>query len=913
MSNETAEAAKPDHDPRDPSLRPVRRARPRTLRGVLRWLLIAPLVPLALVSGMFVYTQWQASHEAVYDELERTAKAVAGTIDQEVEIGKAILDTLAASELIDRGDREGFRRLAIEALRGRPDSWIALAEASGRQVMRTFEPVGSPTINPTEIARRHSEVEWRGRTLPLSTQGLSERVVSTGMMSNTGLYFGQTIQRPAVAIGVPVKRDGAVTHVLILGFAPDRMVDLILGSARPERRVGLIDATGRVIASSRDPGEAMGRSVTDELKALIAARESGFREGPNAAREDVVAAFRRTALTDWTVLVSSPRGVAFAPAWRVLAAWTLTLLAVLAISAWAVRALWLRLAPPLVAMGRAARAIHQGTTPELPDSGIVEIDRLAQLLREAAQAEARGRGEALRRTRAEEQARAREEREQLLRRVLDSIHSFVGVMDVEGRLVEMNRAPLERAGLERDAVLGRPYSECPWWLDEGTRERVRDAVARAARGERVRFDVAARLGDGEAVHVDMQVAPMRDADGRIVMLVASGVDVTERTRTEAALREADRQKDEFLAVLAHELRNPLAPIRAAGHVIRARGTDDPAIARAGEIVERQATQLVRLVDDLLEVSRITQGRIELRSRREPLEPIVAAAIEAARPGIEAAGHRLEVSWPGEPMQVEADAARLSQAILNVLQNAAKYTPCGGRIALRLTRRDGAARLEIEDDGIGIDADTLPRIFDMFVQGERGAGGSRGGLGIGLALARRLVRMQGGDIEASSDGPGRGSRFVVELPLAAGTMPSSASSSTPGSVADVGAPRRAVLLVDDNVDAAETLRLALELDGHAVRVAHDGRSALDAAARERPDAVVLDIGLPDVDGHEVARRLRARFGADCPRLIALSGWGQERDKRLAVEAGFERHFTKPVEPTVLARALAEPAPGPVPAA
>ncbi len=900
-----ARDAVPSDDGRAGAVR-GRPRRMRSLRGVLLGLLVGPLLPLAVISSALVWTQWDQHRAEVYEGLARDAATIRVAIDQEVEIGKAILDTLGASALIDAGDWEGFRRLAIEALRDRPESWIALGDATGLQRMRTFEPVpATPTMNPNAFAQRHVEVEWNGHRIPLSTQGLSERVVRTGRLSNTGLYFGAAIRRPAVAIGVPVMRAGAVSHVLILGFAPDRLAMLVEQSAREGRRVSLVDASGRVIVGSRDAANSTGRPVSDGLRELIAQRDEGFREGPNRLGEDIVAAFRRSALTDWTVVVSSPRATAFAPSWRVAGAWSALVLALLLASAWGSRALWLRLAPALVAMGRSARAIQRGERPDLPVSGIAEIDRLGALLREAASAEARSRDETLRRAVAEESMRAREASERRLRAVLDNVDAFVAVLDADGTLREVNRTAVEPAALTRDDVIGRPFWDAPWWShDPEVRDRIRDAVARAAAGERVREDVHARSGVASTVTVDLQVSPLRDADGTIAMLIACGVDVTERERTERALREADRQKDEFLAILSHELRNPLAPIRSASHVIRMRAPQDPAIAQAGQVIERQVRQMVRLVDDLLEIARITQGRVGLRPRAESLEDVVATAIEAARPAIEAAGHRLEVRWPDEPLTVHADAQRLSQAVLNVLHNAGKYTPPGGRIAVSVGRDGERARVSIEDDGMGMDADTLPRIFDMFVQGPREPGDAAGGLGIGLALARRLVDMHGGAIGATSEGPGRGSRFDIVLPLLG-----AAAERSPDAAPQRRAAARRLLVVDDNLDAAATLQLALEIDGHAVRAVHDGRGALAAVAADRPDAVLLDIGLPDIDGFEVARRLKATYGAACPRLIALSGWGQDSDKRRARELGFERHFTKPVDPSTIAALLdREPAEG-----
>jgi signal transduction histidine kinase/ActR/RegA family two-component response regulator len=366
------------------------------------------------------------------------------------------------------------------------------------------------------------------------------------------------------------------------------------------------------------------------------------------------------------------------------------------------------------------------------------------------------------------------------------------------------------------------------------------------------------------------------------------------------LREADRRKDEFLATLAHELRNPLATVRNALHVLQLPGVDDASAARAREMMGRQVEQLVRLVDDLLDVSRVMHGRIALRRERVGVAAVLTRAVETARPAIDAAGHELTVALPAEPVWVDADVVRLTQVVGNLLHNAAKYTERGGRISLGAGREGDEAVIRVRDTGIGIRPDMLSRIFDLFVQTDRAADRSQGGLGIGLTLVRRLVEMHGGRVQALSDGPGTGSAFVVRLPARPAACEGPPASGPP---APAAVPRRRVLVVDDNADAAESLAMLLRLEGQEVRVAHDGPAALEAARAERPNVIFLDIGMPGMDGYEVCRRLRQESGLNGAVLVAVTGWGQEEDRRRGQEAGFDRHLVKPVGMEVLQQVLA----------
>jgi signal transduction histidine kinase/DNA-binding response OmpR family regulator len=370
------------------------------------------------------------------------------------------------------------------------------------------------------------------------------------------------------------------------------------------------------------------------------------------------------------------------------------------------------------------------------------------------------------------------------------------------------------------------------------------------------------------------------------------------------VQEADRQKNEFLSMLAHELRNPLAPIRNAVHVLHLQASDQPETHWARDVIDRQVKHLTRLVDDLLDVSRITGGKIRLVLEPVEISRIVAEAVEASGPVIREKRHHLDVHLPGEPLWVEGDAARLAQVLTNLLNNAAKYTDEGGHIGLDAGREEGQVVLRVRDTGIGIPAEMLAAVFNLFTQVDRSLDRSQGGLGVGLTLVRRLVELHGGSVQAYSEGPGRGSEFVVRLPALAGRNQRSGDA---GGADLPSAPRTAsrVLVVDDNVDGAESLAMLLRLGGSEVVLAHDGPAGLEAAREFRPDVVVLDIGLPGMDGYEVARRLRADPATKDALLVAVTGYGRDEDRALSREAGFDHHLVKPVDLSHLHEAFASP--------
>jgi signal transduction histidine kinase len=375
----------------------------------------------------------------------------------------------------------------------------------------------------------------------------------------------------------------------------------------------------------------------------------------------------------------------------------------------------------------------------------------------------------------------------------------------------------------------------------------------------------------------------------------------EREQTAEALRLADRRKNEFLATLAHELRNPLAPIRNSLHILRLSDFEDETAARLHEVMERQLGHLVHLVDDLLELSRVTGGKIELRRRRIELAAIVRSAVETSAPLVESARHQLAISLPAEPMFVDVDPVRMVQVIANLLNNAAKYTDDGGQIWLNARCVDGQAVISVRDSGIGIAPEMQSQIFEMFVQVDRAAGRSYGGLGIGLTLVRSVVEMHGGRVEVKSEGEGHGSEFLVYFPL---SVEVGAGSKLPcGDRAAVVLTVQRILVVDDNRDAADSLRTLLKFLGADVEVAYGGAEALSAIEKLHPAVVLLDLGMPDIDGYEVAKRIRQQTEFDDVTLIALTGWGQEEDRRRAQSVGIDHHLVKPADITHLQSLLA----------
>jgi PAS domain S-box-containing protein len=490
-----------------------------------------------------------------------------------------------------------------------------------------------------------------------------------------------------------------------------------------------------------------------------------------------------------------------------------------------------------------------------------------------------------------EQALARRERElaDFVENALEGLHK----VGPDGSILWANQAELDLLGYAPEEYIGHHVAE--FHVDRRSCEKL---LASLQAGDAV-YDYPAQLRckDGSVRHVLIHSNALVE-NGRFAYTRCYTRDVTDRTCLEAELRqrmdqlaELDRRKDEFMAMLGHELRNPLAPIVNSIEIMKLQGDDPKRITRAREIIERQVALMTRLVDDLLDISRLTSGKIELRREVVSLATIVERAVELGRPLIDERGHRLSLDVPADAILLEADPARLAQVLANILHNAAKYTGPGGHITLSARRAGGEVLVAVRDNGVGLARDMCDRIFDLFVQGPDALAQARGGLGIGLTLVRKLVELHGGSVQARSEGPGRGSEFEVRLPLA-DVAP--IAPRDPDNRDAVPVRRRRVLIVDDNADAAQSLAECLRMSGHEVRYTSDGAGAVADAACLRPEVVILDIGMPTMDGYEVLKRLRALPAARSALIVALTGFAQERDVQCAIEAGFDHHFAKPID-------------------
>lgn len=479
--------------------------------------------------------------------------------------------------------------------------------------------------------------------------------------------------------------------------------------------------------------------------------------------------------------------------------------------------------------------------------------------------------------------------------------NFAGVLALDGTVVEANRLCIDACGLVREEVIGRPFWECGWWnRSQALMDMIRTAFATAVAGALFRTETNYFVADGSERVVELIMTPVMDEGGQILFVAATGVDVTERRQLEDSLRAADRKKDDFIALLAHELRNPLAPIRNGVQILRLARGDVTATERAVLMMDRQLSHMVRLIDDLLDVSRVNRKKMELRRTRVLLGEVISSAVETARPLIDAEGHELTIAVPQRPIYLDADLTRLAQVFSNLLTNSAKYTRRGGHIWLSAERRDGEVWVSVRDTGIGIPSESLATVFDMFAQLDRPIERATGGLGIGLALVRGLVHMHGGTVTAESAGVDQGSTFTVRLPVLKAPEPDAEAAAVEEQAA-MG-PRRRILVVDDNLDGAESLAMMLRLLNNEVHTAHDGVEAVHTAETFRPHIILMDLGMPRLNGYDATHRIRQQPWGRQMAIIALTGWGHELDRARSQEAGCNGHLVKPVSLPDLQRML-----------
>ena len=494
--------------------------------------------------------------------------------------------------------------------------------------------------------------------------------------------------------------------------------------------------------------------------------------------------------------------------------------------------------------------------------------------------------------------------ERQLQIVTDSMSAPVTRCSRDLRYLWVGKHYAEWLGKAPEGIIGRPIEEV---IGAPAMAAIRPYIDEVLQGREVRYEERVHLKGLGPRWISAVYTPTFDALGQTDGWVAVVIDIDQRKRIEEALKQADQRKDEFLATLAHELRNPLAPMRNSVEVMKRAAANHELVIQARDTIDRQMAQMERLVEDLLDVSRITHNRLELRKQRVELEKIIHQAVEACRPLIECSEHDIDVIVPPQPIVLDADPARLAQVFGNLINNSCKYTEPKGRIVVSVVREGSDVLVSVKDNGIGIPTEMLPRVFETFIQVDQTLERAHGGLGIGLTLVKQIVEMHGGDVLAKSDGLGKGSEFLVRLPILVDQPADPEPAPDLSSISKTTTSRR-ILIVDDNQDSADSLAMFLKIGGHETCLAYDGVQACEVAEELRPEVVLLDIGLPKMNGFDVCRRIREQSWSKGVVIIALTGWGQNEDRRKSIDAGFDNHMVKPVDPVALMKMLSSMSPG-----
>ena len=913
------------------------------LRRRLFLLAVVGLLPLAALSGIGLFAlinQQRAQAERVGLDV---ARALATAVDSELRRSISVLEALATAPQLDAGDIDGFNAAAGSVI-GVGPQWraIFLTDTAGKLVMTA----GDPDV----------EAEMR-----IAQSDSLAQVIRT-KKSVVGYLSGDQRKKFGIDVHVPVIRGGELRYVLTGVVRPESIVDIISQQNVPDSWiVSVFDAKGIRVARSRLHDQYIGTPAAPSLEKLMAA---GGSEGTGFSYA-LEGNFVHTAFTrlknGWTVAIGISPAALTESAYGSLIAYGGGILLSIALGLFAALGVARSINKPMATLRVAAQSLGRGEPPHVPQTGIHEIHEVADAL--VASAEERARGESERESLlvAERNARSAAEQARLRLELLSSAGAMFSrsldlkaTLDAIAAIVVPTIADWCRVDLlDANGVLQRSVAH------HSDPEKSRQGMELV---KRLRASVdtpgsmawAVATGQSHLAHFDPPTAfhAIRDRDMLtfasiigmrayfVVPLIARGrtlgalaalqsesgrhfspddcaliTEVAQRAalaldnsrlyaEAEAALREAgraNRSKDEFLAMLGHELRNPLAPIVTALHLMAMRDNGEGGTER--KIIERQVAHLSRLVDDLLDVSRITQGKIQLQHQSMDVRAAVDRALELTLPALEKREHPVELSMPDEPVIVSGDMVRLTQVFCNLLTNASKFTPDDGHIGVTITVKDEWVTTSVTDSGKGIAPALLPKIFDLFVQGEQPLDRNAGGLGLGLAIVKSMVQMHGGTVDASSDGEGCGSTFSVRLPIAHGTVFDEPVHCPATELRRASSGGR-ILIVDDNADAAETLVLMLAAAGYDVRAAPDGPEALALLDTFIPALAILDIGLPGMDGYELARRLRADPRVSGLQLIALTGYGREPDRSRALASDFQEHLVKPVRPDRLLDAVGQ---------
>ena len=840
----------------------------RPLRAYLFWLVLATLLPGLIGASLLFVHQYQKARAQIEKNTLQTVRALVQSADNKLLQARAIGQTLSSIDALEAGD---FARVHAQARQA-----LALSGASGGVLMVLRDRSGQQLVN--------TGVDF-GKPLPREASAQLDSVFASGKASISDVFIGAVRKGPAVSVDVPVRIGNEIRYVLSIGFGPDYFRGILTPKSVPEGAVAsLFDRNGTIFYRNMNREKTVGKSVNPLLRDAASRRPEGTIASRSHEGKPLLTSFSRSSLSGWGVAIGVPREIL-----REELLGQLALMAGVAVALFAIGLFlaWLiggRLARSVQALTGHAQALGKGETPPPFTQGHVrEAAEVATAIGDAAALLAERSGQL-----AAKESALRETH--MLARFgtwqwkLDSPE--IEVSDSVPHI--FGRALPPFAG-QRGAVL----------LEESWLQVQRLTGELVRQGGSGKLQLQAVHADGHRIWLDYRCESVHGEDGKVVALRGTMQDVTDRVRAEEALRQADQRKNEFLAMLAHELRNPLAPISSGAQLLGQDKLDPARTRQISAIIARQARHMAGLVDDLLDVSRVTRGLVVLTKERIDINAVVLDAVEQVQALVRDKGHHLATSLLPQPCFVLGDRKRLVQVVGNLLHNAAKFTERGGQLGVTVRSAGEAVLLEVRDNGIGMLPEELERAFDMFVQGERTPDRSLGGLGIGLALVRSLVELHGGSVHVTSAGQGMGTTFTVRLPRCAergGNHGESVAADAPGA-------RLKVLVVDDNVDAAQVLAMLVGAQGHEVRVEHDSHEALAQAASFAPDLCLLDIGLPEMDGYELARRLRRHPATARATLVAVTGYGQDQDRRDSAAAGFDHHLVKPVDMAALERIVA----------
>lgn len=840
-----------------------------TVRAFLLWLVLACLLPGVLGAGALLAYQYRQTRQQIEQTTILTARALVQAVDNHLNTVQAVSQSLSHAQSLQSGDLARFHALARVVMRQVGlEANVVLRDASGRQLLNTAVDYGQPL------------------TPPPAPQQVRE-VFETGRPVVSDLFVGPVLRRQLVSVDVPVWVDGRVRYALGVGILSQQFDAVLKKQNLPVQWItSIVDRRGTIVARTHMADRYVGKSSSPYLLEQLRQQQEGQGQGFTLEGMGVRSFFSRSPITGWSVAIGIPYQTAeavFVQTASRMAAGIALLFALGTLVAWRIGGRisgafqGLMEAAAQLGAGRAVKPLR--TSTQEADEVMRELQRTSVLLQERA-----------------ETLRASQAR---FRALADNIAQMAWMADREGHIHWFNQRWYEFTGARPDT----PQGLC--WQASQHPEHAQRVQARLDRcltaGEPWEDTFPLRRHDGEYRWFLSRAFALRDVRGEVVSWFGTHTDITMQLQAQQALLEADQRKDEFIAILAHELRNPLAPVRTAVEIVLRIDNLQPAQRRACEVIARQVAHMSRLIDDLLDVSRIARDKMALHRERCDLALIARNTAADYRDSLDALGLTLVIEADPGPLWVEGDPVRLAQMIANLLSNAKRFTERGGQVTVRVRGDEaaGCVRVSVADTGIGIDPEFMARVFDPFSQAHQDMARSKGGLGLGLALTRGLAQMHGGTIEAHSDGLGRGAVFTLTLPMLAPAPAQEPAGAT--SAAPPGALR--ILVIEDNEDAARSLGDLLTLLGHQVRLAFDGEEGVRTAREDQPDVVISDIGLPgELDGYAVAAHLRAIPELARVRLIALSGYADAHSRERARVAGFDAHIAKPADLAVLEAAL-----------